>query len=107
MSFKTIDGRRSMQLPNMISSKSIREGKAADGVIFKVCDFIIHPDALPQCLAQPAMLDTAVLMVSRCDCFGKVSCTAFNIAMNTLQQQFLRAVQQVRPDAVAVCLSPV
>jgi hypothetical protein len=29
-----------------------------------VCDFIIHPESLSQCLTKPAMLDTALILVS-------------------------------------------
>jgi hypothetical protein len=64
MSMQQKGGRTDMQLPNMVSNKGIREGKAADGVMFKVCDFIIHPEALSQCLTKPALLDTALIMVS-------------------------------------------
>lgn len=49
--------RSSVMLPNMLSSKSDREGKSPDGRTFKVWDFIVHPESLTRCISKPALME--------------------------------------------------
>jgi hypothetical protein len=58
------DQRSSVMLPNMLSSKSDREGKSADGRPFKVWDFIVHPESLTRCISKPALMELLFTVVS-------------------------------------------
>lgn len=51
-------------LPNMLGIKGNREGKAPDGVPFRVWDFIVHPASLLRCTGNPALTEFLVSTVS-------------------------------------------